>query len=191
MRIRSRIPAGTWRAVLVAAAVLLGWGRPAAAGDGVTFGLDGDGRTEQLALVTRHGLPAIRLTLERGRTVWLGVAMPVRRVVAGDLDHDGDIDLIATTDGVELVAWFNHGRGRFSTKIIHPRPHGPVAPHGAALGASTTPASIDFGLGADGALPGADRPVPAIARHLQILYSSPTHQTLVSAACGPRAPPTA
>jgi hypothetical protein len=191
MQVGSRMPASCCRATLVALALLVGWDRAAAADEAFTVDLDRDGRTELLAVVTDHGRAAIRVTLERGGTVWLGVAQPVRQLIARDLDHDGDLDLLATTEGAELLAWFNHGRGRFSTRVIHPRPHGPFGPRGAALETSSRPVRIDLGIGVDGALPAGHRPAISIARRLPPLYSSPAHQTLTSVACSPRAPPAA
>jgi hypothetical protein len=178
-----------WRAALVAAAMVLGSERAAAAGEALV--IDGEATAEQLAVVTRQGRPAIRLTLERGRTVWLGITRPLRQLVAGDLDHDGDIDLIATTDGHELVAWFNHGRGRFTTLVINPGPPNPLGPRGSAIEPTRALGQIDFGIGADGALPTAHRPSAPVARLIRLLYSSATRQTLVFAGYGPRAPPAA
>jgi len=182
--------ARSWRAALVAAVMVVGCARAASAGDAVVVAVDADGAAEQLTVVSRHGHPAIRLTLERGRTVWLRVTKPLRHLVAGDLDHDGDIDLIATTEGNELVAWFNHGRGRFTTFVINPRPPNPLGPRGPGLEPTSPSDQRAFGIGAD-ALPARRQPLTSAARLLRVFYSSAVRQTPASASCGPRAPPAA
>src|SRR6187549_3770419 len=98
-----------------------------------------------------------------------------------DITRDGDVDLLATTDGNELVAWFNHGRSRFTSTVIHPRATGPLGPLGPAIERVESPGRIDFGVGDDGALPAAERlsaPCVALLRHLSPPSAS---QTPVSA----------
>jgi len=118
------------------------------------------------------------------------LAKPLRQLVAGDLDHDGDIDLIATTEGDELVGWFNHGRGRFTTFVINPRPPNPLGPRGPALEPTAPTEQIAFGIGAD-ALPSVRQPPTSIARLISRVYSSPVRPTLALNSVGPRAPPAA
>lgn len=45
-----------------------------------------------------------------------------RKVVAADIDRDGDVDVVAATDR-DLVVWVNDGAGRLTSR---PPAHGPV-----------------------------------------------------------------
>jgi hypothetical protein len=40
----------------------------------------------------------------------------VAGVVAGDVDHDGDVDLVAATPSGDLKVYLNDGRGRFTSQ---------------------------------------------------------------------------
>ncbi len=81
---------------------------------------DGDGRPD-VALIQddghgRHvsvrlsGLPGV-VTLETA----------VVSVIAADIDHDGDVDLVAAAPTGEVVTWLNDGQGRFTLQAaLHP-----------------------------------------------------------------------
>jgi hypothetical protein len=38
----------------------------------------------------------------------------VAGLIAADIDHDGDVDLIAVAPTGQVIAWLNDGRGRFT-----------------------------------------------------------------------------
>jgi hypothetical protein len=69
------------------------------------------------ALLDEIGLPARALLgLPDGFTTSLDPVTTHRivRVVADDIDRDGDIDVLANVGSLDLVVWRNDGAGRFS-----------------------------------------------------------------------------
>jgi hypothetical protein len=76
---------------------------------------DGHGRHVSVRL---SGLPGV-VTLETA----------VVSVIAVDIDHDGDVDLIAAAPTGEVVTWLNDGQGRFTLQ---------AASHTAGLSPATT-----------------------------------------------------
>jgi len=71
-----------------------------------------DGRNGSDVSITLSGLPD---------TVELKVS--ARSVAASDIDHDGDVDLVATTSLNEIVVWLNDGRGHFTEEHRSTLPH--------------------------------------------------------------------
>jgi hypothetical protein len=68
---------------------------------------DGHGRHVQVRL---SGLPGV-----------VSLETTVVSVIAADVDHDGDVDLIAAAPSGEVVTWLNDGRGRFTLQAaLHP-----------------------------------------------------------------------
>jgi hypothetical protein len=55
--------------------------------------------------------------------------LQIRVAVGADIDADGDVDVVATTDR-DLVVWINDGRGQFRRRAAHRHPiaDGPPAP---------------------------------------------------------------
>ena len=47
---------------------------------------------------------------------------PLLRIVAADIDRDGDLDVVATTRGLGLLVWINDGQGRLTPQ----RPRAPT-----------------------------------------------------------------
>src|SRR5262245_8226031 len=178
-------------AVLVAAWILGGSGRAAAADGTLALDVVGSRAIGRPALAMRHGTSAIRLTLDRGRVVWLAVSARLERLVAGDFDRDGDVDLVATTEAGTLVAWLNHGRGQFTPTAIDPAPPHPLGPRGPTLAGTRPSEPLPFGIGADGALPSAHRPAAPAASFIRPHPFAPPDQATVCAPFGRRAPPAA
>jgi len=44
----------------------------------------------------------------------------VAGLIAADIDHDGDLDLIAVAPTGQVMAWLNDGRGRFTLQQASP-----------------------------------------------------------------------
>ncbi len=86
-----------------------------------TGDFDGDGRTD-VALI-QHGRDGsfIRFTFS-GSVAGADLEVPVTGIVEGDIDHDGDLDLIAATPAGEVLIWINDGRGHFTRHEASPHP---------------------------------------------------------------------
>jgi VCBS repeat protein len=95
------------RAALIAA-ILIAWCRPAAAAvpPGSVIHVD---RVIDLALFSR--------------TVASRYDIVVRQAVTADIDRDGDLDVVAATDG-GFDVWVNDGAGRLTSQA--PQPHSPI-----------------------------------------------------------------
>jgi hypothetical protein len=74
---------------------------------------DGDGR-QDLALIQNSAdgsHVSVRLS---GSSFVLSLDASVAGLIAADIDHDGDVDLIAVAPTGQVIAWLNDGRGRFT-----------------------------------------------------------------------------
>ena len=82
---------------------------------------DGDGRPDVAKIDSRGvGHDQIAVTLSGSRdTVTLDTA--VAALIEGDVDHDGDLDLLATTGSGEVLIWVNDGHGQFTRRPQSPR----------------------------------------------------------------------
>jgi hypothetical protein len=73
---------------------------------------DGDGRVDT-ALIQADPGDRISVRLSQSfDTIQLEAA--VVGVIEGDVDHDGDLDLVAATASGDVLIWLNDGHGRFT-----------------------------------------------------------------------------
>src|SRR5262245_47088413 len=74
---------------------------------------DGDGRVDTALIQDRAGTTLISIQLS-GSSLPVDLEGGVTSVVEGDVDRDGDLDLVAATPSGDLLIWINDGRGRFT-----------------------------------------------------------------------------
>jgi hypothetical protein len=74
---------------------------------------DGDGRIDTALIHGRAGAGQISIHLS-GSLSTVDLDAAVSGVVQGDVDHDGDLDLVAATPSGALLIWINDGHGRFT-----------------------------------------------------------------------------
>jgi hypothetical protein len=74
---------------------------------------DGDGRIDTALIENRAGAARISIRLTSSSTAF-DLDPVVTGVVQGDIDHDGDLDLVAATSSGELLVWINDGHGHFT-----------------------------------------------------------------------------
>jgi hypothetical protein len=77
---------------------------------------DGDGRVDTAFIKDRAGASRISIQLTSSSSS-LDLGPAVTSVVEGDIDHDGDLDLVAATPSGELLVWINDGRGHFTRQV--------------------------------------------------------------------------
>jgi hypothetical protein len=76
---------------------------------------DGDGR-QDLALV-QEGADGLHVSVRlSGSSDALTLEASVVGLIAADIDHDGDLDLVAVAPTGQVIAWLNDGRGRFTAQ---------------------------------------------------------------------------
>jgi hypothetical protein len=80
---------------------------------------DGDGHIDTAVILDDVSGPRISIQFA-GSSSTVDLAVPVAAVVQGDVDDDGDLDLVAATPSGELVIWINDGHGRFTQEPVLP-----------------------------------------------------------------------
>jgi hypothetical protein len=82
---------------------------------------DGDGRPD-VARIDRQALGhgGISVTLS-GSPDAVSLGASLESLIEDDVDHDGDLDLLATTRAGDVLIWVNDGHGQFT-----PRPQSPT-----------------------------------------------------------------
>jgi hypothetical protein len=76
---------------------------------------DGDGR-QDLALV-QDGVDGSHVSVRlSGSSSALSLDASVVGLIAADIDHDGDLDLVTVAPTGQVIAWLNDGRGRFTVQ---------------------------------------------------------------------------
>jgi hypothetical protein len=73
---------------------------------------DADGRAD-VAFIQAQGGSRVWVTLS-GSPDAVTFETNAVSIVANDIDHDGDVDLVATTSSNQVVIWINDGRGHFT-----------------------------------------------------------------------------
>lgn len=90
---------------------------------------DRDGRFDTALVEEAAGDRRISVQLS-GSPEAVHLDVPVTGVIEGDIDHDGDLDLVAATPSGEVLIWLNDGHGRFTRQAPSRRTHelsgGPV-----------------------------------------------------------------
>ncbi len=80
--------------------------------------LDGDGRSDLATISRRFSASQISLQLSASHEI-VELDGPVSGLVSGDIDDDGDVDLVAATPSGDVKVFLNDGRGRFTRKDFH------------------------------------------------------------------------
>jgi hypothetical protein len=165
------------------------WGE---AGNRIVADLNGDGRADRIRILDTAGRRALIVHFAGGPRILLRTPWRVRRLVAGDVDRDGDVDLLGTTEGAELVAWINHGRGRFALAERRAPPVTLLACAASGIHRGYPEPQIDPGVITSDATTTTTRsmPMPGIAR-TSSQYFEPDPLTRQSAPVSPRGPPQA
>jgi len=142
---------------------------------------DGDGRPD-VARIDDQRADASEVSVQlSGSTVSATLHTAVAALVEGDVDHDGDLDLLATTVSGDVVLWVNDGHGHFTRRLPSER-HGMAADDAVRAGAgnvlvAVTSAPAPFSSGThtrESVVVTKIRPptAPSIpARHLLLLHA--------------------
>jgi len=156
-------------------------------------------------LVTLHSAPARAATLPLRAEVRIGPSIDIaafervvalryhvhfRKIVAADIDHDGDLDLVAATDG-GFVVWVNDGEGHLTSQ---PPSHAPSV-DGLASRTAWRGRGAPVQETIQNTLPSV--PLPGVYAHAPPQLVAPTRSLLDAFACchsafgchTPRAPP--
>ena len=82
---------------------------------------DGDGQPDVANITARSsGRQDISIALS-GSADDVRLDASVSALIEGDFDHDGDLDLLATTPSGDVLVWVNDGHGRFTRQEPSPR----------------------------------------------------------------------
>ncbi len=74
---------------------------------------DGDGRLDSAVIHDRAGDRRISVQLS-GSSSAIHLEAAVSALIEGDVDRDGDLDLVAATPNGDVLIWLNDGHGRFT-----------------------------------------------------------------------------
>jgi hypothetical protein len=80
---------------------------------------DGDGRVDAALLEGVTGDRRISVKLS-GSIAAVRLDATVTGIIEGDIDHDGDLDLVAATSSGDVLVWLNDGHGRFTRQAASP-----------------------------------------------------------------------
>jgi hypothetical protein len=82
---------------------------------------DGDGRVDTALIQDGAGDRHISVQLS-GSSSAVHLEASVTGVIEGDIDHDGDLDIVAATPSGDLLIWLNDGHGRFTRQAASRTP---------------------------------------------------------------------
>src|SRR3984893_13929077 len=92
---------------------------PQALPQGAPGDFDGDGRPDE-ALI-QDGVDGLHVLVRlSGSPGAVLLDAEVVGVIAADIDHDGDVDLVTAAPSGQVVNWLNDGRGRFTRQQALP-----------------------------------------------------------------------
>jgi hypothetical protein len=92
---------------------------PQALPQGAPGDFDGDGRPDVALIQDDVRGPRVSVWLSGSPGAVL-LDAEVVGVIAADIDHDGDVDLVTAASSGEVVNWLNDGRGRFTRQQALP-----------------------------------------------------------------------
>jgi hypothetical protein len=108
---------------------------------GATGDFDGDGRPDEAHIQDRdEGRAYIGVRLS-GSSAAVSLDGPFAAVIDGDIDHDGDLDLVAATASGDVLIWLNDGHGRFTPQERSPR-RGVTSEPGVVNGERNQPVAV-------------------------------------------------
>jgi FlaG/FlaF family flagellin (archaellin) len=196
--VRARFMTAVWVLATTTLAVWVCTPRPQAAAPTpgtshpvtVTADLDGGGALDTAVL--RGDEVAVSLS-ERNITIDLRALAETTALAVGDIDHDGDLDLVSLgRDGVRT--WINHGSGSFtaSTVVLSQKPMLPLdmqAVRWSGLG-SVLPPMITSRAPLDGLVPSPTAAVAPFIRAGAVAIIAGRAPPRIGLSCSsPRAPP--
>jgi len=103
---------------------------------------DGDGLVDSAVIQERAGDRRIWVELSGSQSA-VRLETPVSGLIESDVDHDGDLDLVAATPAGDVLIWLNDGHGRFTRQAVSKRRDLSAGP---AVGRSSAPVLIAIGM---------------------------------------------
>jgi hypothetical protein len=115
-----------WRSRLIRLAIAVTavtlWLWPGAASAGIiSADFDGDGVDDVVRVSPQSPRVLTILSSASHRQVQLRIPGALRALVAADVDHDGNLDLVVGTGTRHLRVWFNNGHGAFHESHVSKR----------------------------------------------------------------------
>jgi hypothetical protein len=78
---------------------------------------DGDGRSDLALIQDSDAGSKVSVRLSGSFDV-TSLGTGVAGLVVADVDHDGDLDLVAVAPSGQVIVWLNDGRGRFTSQPV-------------------------------------------------------------------------
>jgi hypothetical protein len=145
---------------------------------------DGDGRLDAALIQDRFGDPHISIRLS-GSVAEFRLEAPVTSIVDEDVDHDGDLDLVAATSNGDVLIWLNNGDGHF---VREPR-RSEQGVSGEEIAQGTWPASMAISLQSQPLTAAPRREVAVVAKEVRPSIACPSCDVRYLIPASPRAPP--
>jgi hypothetical protein len=145
---------------------------------------DGDGRLDTALIQDRFGDPHISIRLS-GSVAEFRLEAPVTSIVDEDVDHDGDLDLVAATSTGDVLIWLNNGHGHFARE---PR-RSEQGISGDEIAQGAWPASMAISLQTQSLTAAPRRDVALVAKEVRPSLACPSCDVPHLIPASPRAPP--